>query len=78
MGLRGPGAKSLSRSYAYSGDPPGPNLRRLKLLQRLQVLAHGTGLRVELAGAGQVTVAAAPIRIEKLLVRERAHIRSEK
>jgi hypothetical protein len=41
-------------------------------------LAHGTGLRVELAGAGQVTVAAAPIRIEELLVRERAHIRSEK
>jgi hypothetical protein len=78
MGLRGPGARSLSRSHAYSDDPPGPNTRRLKLLQRLQVLAHGTGLRVELAGAGQVTVAGAPIRIEELLVRERAQIRSEK
>src|SRR4029077_10059218 len=58
MGLRGPGARPGRYRQSYYGEAVvepdqkrvGP--RRLKLLQRLQTLAHGTGLNVELAGLG--------------------------
>jgi hypothetical protein len=76
MGLRGPGARPLS--LYYNEQTKGPDRRRLKLLQRLQTLAHGTGLYVELAGHGKVTVSAAPTRIEALILREREHARNEK
>ena len=47
-------------------------------LQRLQTLAQGTGLSVELADHGRVSVSAAPTRMEALIVREREHVRREK
>jgi hypothetical protein len=65
-------------SLYYNEQTKGPDRRRLKLLQRLQTLAHGTGLYVELAGHGKVTVSAAPTRIEALILREREHARNEK
>lgn len=83
MGLRGPGARPLCDRYRqnYYAEPaadPGPNPRRRKLLQRLQTLAQGTGLSVELADHGRVSVSAAPTRMEALIVREREHVRREK
>jgi hypothetical protein len=77
MGLRGPGARPLGGRYRqnYYAEPaaePGPSPRRLKLLQRLQTLAHGTDLSVELADHGRVSVSAAPTRMEALIMRERA------
>jgi hypothetical protein len=86
MGLRGPGARPLSGRYRQSSygeavvepDQKRVDPRRLRLLQRLQTLAHGTGLNVELAGHGKVSVSAAPTRIEDLIVREREHVRGEK
>ena len=71
MGLRGPGARPLSLYY-YEPTPKESDPRRLKLLQRLQTLAHGTGLSVELVDHGRVSVSAAPTRMEALIVRERA------
>jgi hypothetical protein len=77
MGLRGPGARPLSLYY-NEPTPKEPDPRRLKLLQRLQTLANGTGLSVELVGHGKIMVSAAPTRIEALILREREHARNEK
>jgi len=65
-------------SLYYNEQTKEPDRRRLKLLQRLQTLAQGTGLSVELAGHGKITVSAAPTRIEALILREREHARNEK
>jgi hypothetical protein len=74
MGMRGPGsmASRIRRLYGPEPEPePAPNTRRATLLRRLQNLARGTGLSVDLGAPGKLVITAGYQQAEAIIVRER-------
>jgi hypothetical protein len=74
MGMRGPDSMASRIRRLYGPDPEpetAPNSRRVTLLRRLQNLARGTGLSVELGAPGTVVITAGYQQAEAIMVRER-------